>query len=68
MGYREIADALEANSDLDEALALTARNTKKLARKQRTWFQRDPRIRWIPWSENVDERTEHVLGVLDEPD
>ena len=68
VGYREIADALDANTDLDEALSLTARNTKKLARRQRTWFQRDPRIHWIPWLENVDDRIERVLEVLDEPD
>jgi len=68
VGYRELADALDASTDLDEALSLTARNTKKLARRQRTWFQRDPRIHWIPWLENVDDRIERVLEVLDEPD
>lgn len=68
VGYRELADALDADTDLDEALSLTARNTKKLARRQRTWFHRDPRIHWIPWLENVDDRIERVLEVLDEPD
>ena len=61
LGYREILEALEANGDIREAITLAARNTKKLARRQRTWFQRDPRIRWIPWTDDVDDRTRRLL-------
>jgi tRNA dimethylallyltransferase len=68
VGYRELTDALEAGSSIDEAFELARNNTRKLARRQRTWFQRDPRIRWIPWLDGVDERTERVLEVLSESD
>jgi tRNA dimethylallyltransferase len=62
LGYREIAGALDGITDLDEAFRLIAANTKRLARRQRTWFQRDPRIRWIPWIEDIEQRTDRILG------
>ena len=64
VGYREVLEFLEGRITEDEAFEKAALNTKKLAKKQRTWFQRDPRIRWIPWSDDVDERTERALSVL----
>ena len=61
VGYREILEALAGKTSIDGAFALAATATKKLARKQRTWFQRDPRIRWIPWIEDVEQRTGRIL-------
>jgi len=61
VGYREILEALEGAIGLDEAFTRIASNTKRLARKQRTWFQRDPRIRWIPWIPDPDQRTTRVM-------
>jgi len=61
VGYREILEAVETDGDIAEAITLAARNTKKLARRQRTWFQRDPRVRWIPWTDDVDDRTRRLL-------
>ncbi len=64
VGYRELADHLEGNTSEDDAYRVSAGNTTKLARRQRTWFRRDPRIRWILWAESVDERTERTLEAL----
>lgn len=61
VGYREILDALAGDISVDAAFDQAAANTKKLARRQRTWFQRDPRIRWIPWIEDIEQRTKRVL-------
>lgn len=64
VGYREVLDALEGACSLDEAFDRAARNTRKLARKQRTWFQRDPRIRWIPWFDDVADRVDRFLEAM----
>ena len=64
VGYREVLSHIAGELTEDGAFEAAALNTKKLARKQRTWFQRDPRIRWIPWSDDVDERTERALEML----
>lgn len=64
VGYREVISHLEGEISEDEAFIRAARNTKRLAKRQRTWFHRDPRIRWIPWSEDVTERTARALEIL----
>ncbi|MGH8946990.1 MAG: tRNA (adenosine(37)-N6)-dimethylallyltransferase, partial [Acidimicrobiia bacterium] len=64
VGYKEVLSYLKGDFGLDEAFEGAARSTKRLARRQRTWFQRDPRIRWIPWIEDADRRAERALEVL----
>jgi tRNA dimethylallyltransferase len=65
VGYREVISALAGDIGLEDAFALAAANTRKLARKQRTWFQRDPRIRWTPWIEDPEERARRVVETFD---
>ena len=64
VGYREILQFLGGAITLEQAFSAISRNTKKLAKKQRTWFQRDPRIRWIPWLSDGNERVERILEAL----
>jgi tRNA dimethylallyltransferase len=64
VGYREILDHLAGSITLEAAFEAIAQNTRKLARKQRTWFQRDPRIRWIPWMEDEADRVERAMETL----
>jgi tRNA dimethylallyltransferase len=64
VGYREIAEYLGGEVSEETALVNAARATRRLARKQRTWFQRDPRIRWIPWLEGAEDRGTRVLEAL----
>jgi tRNA dimethylallyltransferase len=47
LGYKEIAQYLLGRVTLDEAVRLLKRNTRRFAKRQLTWFGRDPRIRWI---------------------
>ncbi len=64
VGYREILGALGGETSIDDAFRLAAANTRRLARKQRTWFQRDPRIRWIPWVDDIGDRVSRALEAL----
>jgi tRNA dimethylallyltransferase len=64
VGYREVLDALDGLCSIDESFERAARNTRKLARRQRTWFQRDPRIRWIPWFDDEANRIDRVLEAM----
>lgn len=47
LGYKEVLLHLEHGLPLEEALALDVANTRRFARRQRAWFRRDPRIRWL---------------------
>ncbi len=64
VGYREIMAYLGGRISEDEAFDQAARKTKNLAKKQRTWFQRDPRITWIPWMDDAADRVERAMEVL----
>jgi tRNA dimethylallyltransferase len=64
VGYREVLDALEGNQTLDHAFDEIARNSRKLARRQRTWFQRDPRVQWIPWCEDPIQMCDRIQEEL----
>jgi tRNA dimethylallyltransferase len=46
-GYREAAGYLAGEWSLDEAVALTVRRTRQYAKRQLSWFRRDPRIVWL---------------------
>jgi tRNA dimethylallyltransferase len=64
VGYREVLDHLEGDLTVDQAFEAIRQNTRKLAKKQRTWFQRDPRIRWIPWMDKESDRVERAMEIL----
>jgi tRNA dimethylallyltransferase len=60
VGYRQILEALVAGDDPDTAIESTIRATRRLARKQRRWFRRDPRLQWVQSPAQVDQ----ILGSL----
>ena len=50
LGYAQVLEALDAggsNRDLDRARELTFAGTRRYVRRQRSWFRRDHRIRWL---------------------
>ncbi len=47
VGYAEMIDHLRGRCTLDEALEQIKVNTRRLARKQRSWQRRFPNVRWF---------------------
>jgi tRNA dimethylallyltransferase len=47
LGYAELIEHLTAGVPVDEALEVAIRRTRRFARRQHSWFRRDPRIRWL---------------------
>ncbi|MFM9444817.1 tRNA (adenosine(37)-N6)-dimethylallyltransferase MiaA [Streptomyces acidiscabies] len=47
LGYQQILGALAGECTEDEARAETVRATKRFARRQDSWFRRDPRVHWL---------------------
>lgn len=54
LGYAQVLDALDGRTTLEEARELTARLTRRFARKQDAWFRRDPRVHWLPAPDGTD--------------
>jgi tRNA dimethylallyltransferase len=47
VGYKEIFDYFDHKHDLNEAIRLIKRNSRRYAKRQITWFKRDEEIRWF---------------------
>lgn len=47
VGYQEIFHYLEGHYDRVEAIRLLKRNSRRYAKRQMTWFNRDEEIRWF---------------------
>lgn len=48
VGYREIFDYLDGKVSLGEAIEKIKTNTRRYARRQITWFNRDKEFHWLP--------------------
>jgi tRNA dimethylallyltransferase len=48
LGYRQLLRYLDGDWSLDQAREETARATRRFARRQESWFRRDPRVAWLP--------------------
>lgn len=51
LGYQQLLAVLDDDGrvigDLDDAIVQTVRGTLRFVRRQRRWFRRDPRVRWL---------------------
>ncbi|HHT01132.1 MAG TPA: tRNA (adenosine(37)-N6)-dimethylallyltransferase MiaA [Firmicutes bacterium] len=56
LGYRELNWYLQGWLTWPEAVRLIKRNTRRFAKRQLTWFRRDPRIKWLRVGENTSNR------------
>lgn len=55
IGYAEIVKHLRGELSLAEAVELTKRATRRLARRQQQWFRKDdPRIKWVRDADDIE--------------
>ena len=47
VGYKEMFAHLDGTWSLDEAVERLKGNTRRYARKQLTWFKKDPQVKWF---------------------
>lgn len=47
VGYRQVIGYLKGDYNLEEAVRLIKRDTKRYAKRQYTWFNKDKRIEWF---------------------
>jgi tRNA dimethylallyltransferase len=64
LGYAQVIEALDAGAaaaDIDRARESTFTGTRRYVRRQRSWFRRDERIRWLDGSAGalLDEALAH---------
>ena len=59
VGYRQMGEVIEGIKGLPEAIAEMKQETRRLAKRQLTWFRSDPEIRWFH-----PEKQEREIGEL----
>ncbi|MFG2036929.1 tRNA (adenosine(37)-N6)-dimethylallyltransferase MiaA [Dactylosporangium sp. NPDC048998] len=62
LGYRQIMNYLDGLCGEEEARAETVRATRRFVRRQRSWFRRDGRIRWLDGA--AADVTDAALGAV----
>jgi tRNA dimethylallyltransferase len=64
VGYRELAAYWRGDSELESAVVASIDATRRLVRRQRRWFRRDPRIAWFETPEAARENLHASLENL----
>ena len=62
IGYREVAAYLAGELSLEEARERTVTATRRFARRQDSWFRKDPRVAWIRYDD--PELVDHALSKI----
>lgn len=51
IGYKEIVSALRGEIPMERAVELIKQGSRRYAKRQWTWFRRDPDTRWYDWTQ-----------------
>jgi tRNA dimethylallyltransferase len=67
VGYIEALDYLEGRIAVEEAISLTKRNSRRYAKRQMTWFRKEP-VRWIDLepADGAKETMARIMATLPE--
>ena len=60
IGYKEFVDALHGRCSVDDAAALVKQSSRRYAKRQLTWFRRNPAIHWL--RRQAGEGTAEILS------
>jgi tRNA dimethylallyltransferase len=61
IGYRQIVRHLEGERSLEQAAAEIVKETRRFAKRQETWFRKEPDVTWF----SDQELQRQITGVLD---
>ena len=61
IGYRQLVRHLEGDGSLAQAVAEIVKETRRFAKRQETWFRKEPDVTWFP----AQELERRISGVLD---
>jgi len=66
IGYKEMLEAVSGKLPLNEAVEKIKMESRRLAKRQLTWFRRDAAARWLLWDDAPDftGATKQITGEL----
>ncbi|MCX7993855.1 MAG: tRNA (adenosine(37)-N6)-dimethylallyltransferase MiaA [Fimbriimonadales bacterium] len=63
LGYRHLIGYIQGHVGWDEAVQLWKRDTRRFAKRQLTWFRKEPGVHWIDASQG-SEKTAELINTL----
>jgi tRNA dimethylallyltransferase len=63
IGYRHMTDFIEGRAGWDDTVSLLKRDTRRFAKRQLTWFRKEPDMVWVG-SEEKEAISERIRGFL----
>ncbi len=66
VNYKELLPVIAGEATLADGKADQLRATLALAKRQRTFFRRDPRVGWLPWDDDPARRLAAARAALQE--
>jgi tRNA dimethylallyltransferase len=67
LGYKQALQHVRGQATLQEAVLSTQIETRQYAKRQKTWFGRDPRIHWLDGFGDQPDILRQALRLLDAP-
>jgi len=67
LGYRQVSAYLAGDYDYDEMVRRFKRDTRHFAKRQMTWFRKEPGIVWLSVEEpeSLEHTVSRVIGLID---
>lgn len=64
VGYREFFDFLDSKINFNQAIELTKMNTRRFAKRQLTWYNKQTDIQWFDYKTNLSEIVNYINSKL----
>lgn len=64
VGYREFFDFLDSKVNFNQAIELTKMNTRRFAKRQLTWYNKQTDIQWFDYKTNLSEIVNYINSKL----
>jgi tRNA dimethylallyltransferase len=65
LGYAQVLRFVAGEWTEDQARAETIRATRRFARRQDSWFRKDPRVMWVPY--DAPDLVDQALALVPDP-
>ncbi len=68
LGYRQMAGYLEGEYSFEEAVRQLKRDTRRYAKRQMTWFRKEPGLRWVEVrpDESAHSVSRRLVGIIEQ--
>jgi len=64
VGYKELFTFFDGDYELDFAISEIKKNTRRFAKRQGTWFRKDPEINWFDFQEKSDQLIQYIESII----